>query len=532
MTQTELLAVEPAPTGRLVVRLRSPSLRYLGGVLALALAYYCAAKLGQSLRYTASVAAIWPPAGLGIAALYLYGVRWWPGVLIAEIVVNAELLGGASPLPLGSLVGQQAGNMAEILVGAILLRRLIGPRAGLDSAQRVGGMVLALAAATAVSAFIGTLSMLAGDVVEPPEAATFLRTWWLGDFAGALVVVPAALVWVRQPRAAWARIRTWDGAVLIVTVAALSAAAVSSSEPVTYVVFPALMWAAFRLGPPGATVAVALAAGIVIGLTAHDVGPFSKQPIDHRTLSTQVYVVVMALTTLFVTAVVAERERAARELADATRRAGARALEERHRIARDLHDSVSQSLFSTVLETRTAQREQAAGRADELAPRLETIAELTRSAQSEMRAMIFELGSDPVTDGLPAALAHHAAALGGAQGLAIDVLGDPGPLPIGRHAEAELFAIAREALANVFKHAGASAVSVLCEVRGSAVVVEIRDDGRGFVAGAAHAGSFGLESMRGRAEDIGGRLEIASRRGGPTVVRAAVPVERDGSRPR
>src|SRR6478672_10176130 len=170
--------------------------RYVAGVVALAAAYYGAAKAGQSLQYTASVSAIWPPAGVGIAALYLYGLRWWPGVLIAEIVVNGELLFGASPLPLGSLGGQQAGNMAEILVGAILLRHLIGSRADLDSAQRVGGMVLALAVATAVSAIVGALSMLAGDVVDPSEAPTFLRTWWLGDFAGALVVVPAALVWL------------------------------------------------------------------------------------------------------------------------------------------------------------------------------------------------------------------------------------------------------------------------------------------------------------------------------------------------
>ena len=56
----------------------------------LAAAYYGAAKVGQTLRYTASVSAIWPPAGLGIAALYLWGLRWWPGVLLGELVVNAR----------------------------------------------------------------------------------------------------------------------------------------------------------------------------------------------------------------------------------------------------------------------------------------------------------------------------------------------------------------------------------------------------------------------------------------------------------
>src|SRR3954464_3325463 len=103
--------------------------RYAAGVIGLAAAYYGAAKLGQTLQYTASVSAIWPPAGLGIAVLYLWGLRWWPGILVAELGINAELLFGDHSLPLGSLLGQQTGNIAEIVVGAVLLRRLIGSRA-------------------------------------------------------------------------------------------------------------------------------------------------------------------------------------------------------------------------------------------------------------------------------------------------------------------------------------------------------------------------------------------------------------------
>ena len=70
--------------------LRSRRARYVAGVLALAIAYYAAAKVGQTLRYTASVTAIWPPAGLGIAVLYLWGLRWWPGVFVGELLVNGE----------------------------------------------------------------------------------------------------------------------------------------------------------------------------------------------------------------------------------------------------------------------------------------------------------------------------------------------------------------------------------------------------------------------------------------------------------
>ena len=113
----------------------SRSARYAAGVLVLAVAYYGSAKIGQSLRYTASVSAVWPPAGVGIGALYLFGLRWWPGIFLGELVINSELVLGNSSLPLGSVAGQQLGNMAEIVVGALLLRLLIGQRAASSSAR-------------------------------------------------------------------------------------------------------------------------------------------------------------------------------------------------------------------------------------------------------------------------------------------------------------------------------------------------------------------------------------------------------------
>jgi integral membrane sensor domain MASE1 len=324
--------------------------------MLLGAAYYGAAKLGQTLRYTASVSAIWPPAGLGIAALYLWGIRWWPGVLLGETLVNGELLVHDSTLPVGSLLGQQAGNMAEVIVGALLLRRLLGRGAAMDRVEQVGRMLLALGIATAISATVGTVSMVAGGVIDGHDVIEFWRTWWLGDTSGGLVVLPLILAWAHDPIAVWRRVRSWEGAAVIASVTALSVIAFSTEEPIRYTVFPALIWAAFRFGPPGATLSVAITAGVAIGLTANDVGPFFKQPIDHRTLSTQLYIWVAALTTLFVSAVVSERQRSAYELAEARRAEGARAVEERRRIARDLHDSVSQALFSTLLHTRTAQK--------------------------------------------------------------------------------------------------------------------------------------------------------------------------------
>jgi signal transduction histidine kinase len=530
-TQVQLSPPQPALRRAVAVAVRSRSGRYVAGVLALAVAYYGTAKLGQSLRYTASVSAIWPPAGVGIAALYLWGLRWWPGVFVAELVVNGELLVGDHALPPGSLLGQQAGNMAEVVVGAVLLRRLIGARAALDRAEQVGGLLVALGIATAFSATVGTASMLAGGVIVESEAPTFWRTWWLGDTAGALVVLPLALAWVPEPAAAWRRIRTWQGALMIAATAGLGVLAFSMNGPVTYLAFPALIWAAFRFGPAGATLSIAIAAGVAVGFTAHEAGPFSTQPIDRRTLITQVYIVIAALTTLFLSAVVTERERSAVELAEAKRREDDRAMKERHRIARDLHDSVSQALFSTVLHTRTAQKALKRGGltlSGELKQSLDAIGELTKSAQSEMRALIFELGHDGVEDGLVTALTRHASMLRTRHGLDIDVKG-PERLALSPRAQTELFGIGREALANVVKHAGASKAWVHVEARSGRVLVEIHDDGSGFDPAARHPGHFGLESMQSRAAELGGVLTILSAPGGGTVVRVEARTDTEGA---
>ena len=482
--------------------------------------------MGQTLRYTASVSAVWPPVGLGIAVLYTFGLRWWPGIFLGELLVNGQLLLEHAHPPVGSVMGQWAGNMAEVIVGAWLLRRLIGPRARLDSAAQVGGMLVAVGTATCISATVGTISMLAGGVIDVSSVPTFWRTWLLGDTAGALVVLPLLLTWGAGPRRAWRTMRTLEGATLVALVAALASVAVLSDAPLTYLTFPALIWAAFRFGPPGATLCTAIIAGITIGITADSVGAFYKQQIDNRTLSTQLYVLVSALTALFLSAVVAERRRSAEQLAESKRREKERAMEERRRIARELHDSVSQALFSSVLHTRAAQKAlDGDGAADvRLKQSLRTIDELTKRAQSEMRRFIFEWGPEGIGDGLVPAFTRHVSSFTDGP-VSVRVDGPSDSLPLARATESQLFGIAREALANCLKHSGASAADVRVRTTPKQVVLEIVDDGCGFDPATTHAGHFGLESMRSRADEIGADLLIISAPGRGTVVRVEVPAE-------
>jgi signal transduction histidine kinase len=183
-----------------------------------------------------------------------------------------------------------------------------------------------------------------------------------------------------------------------------------------------------------------------------------------------------------------------------------------------------------VLHTRTAQKalvQEGGSPSGRVGRSLGAIADLTRSVQSEMRALIFELHRDPAHDGLVAALARHASGVRSSDGLTIDVR--PGPrLVLSERVETQLFAIGREALANVQKHAGASAAHVRVEAEQGQVVLEVRDNGRGFDPDAGHPGHFGLDSMRSRAAEIGGRITIASAPGIGTLVQVRVPAETDG----
>jgi signal transduction histidine kinase len=295
-------------------------------------------------------------------------------------------------------------------------------------------------------------------------------------------------------------------------------------------VFPAFIWAALRFGPQGATLAVAVAAVIAVLATSHEQGFFVELSPTDSALNLQLYVTFAALTTFCLAAIVSERRRAAVELAESQRREGERAAMERQRIARDLHDSVSQSLFSTTLHVRTAQRALAREGHDStgsVGEELSEIGQLTRGALAEMRALIFELRPDALTEeGLVAALTKQASALGAREGLVIEVDGPGERLPLRPEVEEQLYRLSQEALANVVKHARASSATVHIAAEDDTVSIEVSDDGRGFDPAAVGREHFGLRSMRGRVADLGGRLEVTSKPGRGTVLRVQVPARR------
>lgn len=200
-------------------------------------------------------------------------------------------------------------------------------------------------------------------------------------------------------------------------------------------------------------------------------------------------------------------------------------VEERNRLARDLHDSVSQTLFSMSLtaeaalltvdtEPETAKRE------------LANLGELSRAALQEMRALIFELRpADLEADGLVQTLEKHVEVLQRTASLNVRVRAD-GYEPQPPKVEMTIFRIVQEALNNAIRHARAGQIEIVITQGHSSLVVVIADDGAGFDTEQPQVRGrrLGLTSMEERAKELGGRLSVVSTPGKGTRVRLEVAV--------
>ena len=199
--------------------------------------------------------------------------------------------------------------------------------------------------------------------------------------------------------------------------------------------------------------------------------------------------------------------------------------QERQRIARDLHDGINQLLIGAMLELTSGRRRIERGATEDSLSAFEAAQDLLRRVESEIRRVVHDLHPQVLEGlGLAAASRRLVDEFAGQSGVTCQV-SVPGELDLSPRIEVCAYRILQESIHNIASHASASEASLRIEARGPNLVVEIRDDGRGFDPAAAVAnGHFGLRSMRQRAEMLGGSLDIATGPGRGTTVRAILPI--------
>jgi len=193
---------------------------------------------------------------------------------------------------------------------------------------------------------------------------------------------------------------------------------------------------------------------------------------------------------------------------------------ERSRLARELHDSVTQALYSVTLYAEATRMALAAGKSDVAVENVQALHAMAREAMVDMRTLIFEL-HPPVLEeeGLVAAMQARLSAVEARAGLQVEIVVE-GEGRVQLRVEGELFWIAVEALNNVVKHARAERVAVRYQLADGKICLEITDDGVGFdVSKAGETGGVGLRGMAERAQRIPGQLQVVSAPGRGTTVR-------------
>jgi integral membrane sensor domain MASE1 len=278
-------------------------------VAALAAVYFVAARLGLTLAFVAEqVTTVWPPAGIALAAVLIFGYRIWPGVLAGAFLAN---LTTSVPAVVAGAIA--IGNTLEALAGAWLLRRIVGFDKGLERIRDVLGLVvLGAALSTTVSATIGSTTLCLAGLQPWSFFRALWWDWWLGDAMGDLLVAPALLTWPAWRRIRWPARRAVEAAaalacLVLVTAGIFGGRLALAAHPLEYTLFPVLIWVALRFGQPGTALAILVASTVAISGTVAGYGPFGGLPLHESLVLLQVFNGVMATTALLLGAAMAER---------------------------------------------------------------------------------------------------------------------------------------------------------------------------------------------------------------------------------
>jgi two-component sensor histidine kinase len=460
-------------------------------VAALCLAYFLLAKAGLTLAsVNPSATPVWPPTGLAIAALLLLGPEAAPAIFLGALLANQTTTGD---LPSSIAIG--FGNTLEALVAALLTSRWAQGVQAFDKPARVVRFAaICLAVATPISATIGAASLRAAGLAELEHLPPIWVTWWLGDFAGALIVAPAIVLWAgaAQPM----RISR-EEALVFAAAAAIGLIAFSPLFEQTafrgalaFLVVLPLLWAALRCAPRTTAMAALIVAGFAVWGTNAGGGPFAQDRPDQSFLLLLMFIASLCLTGLVLAANVAAHRLV---------------LAEKDMLLREVHHRVKNNLQVIASMVHLKARQATAPsrpQFEALAERVYALGRIYDQVHNSDNLAEIDMGQS---------LAEIAAAVRTER---IQVEASAPELRLGVDTAIPLALIALELGSNAAKHAFPQrSGTIRMELRqqnGRRAELRISDDGVGFAPDQVHPHSSGLQIVRGLVKQIEGELETRS----------------------
>ena len=340
-------------------------------VLVLAIVYVASAVPGLTLaEYAGNVTAAWPPAGISLAALLVWGRRAWPGVLIGSFLTNLFVVptGPVAGVALGGALVISSGSTLEILSAAWMLERWAHGRAAAATSAGVGRFVGVCAMSSAGAALVGLLTTATTAGLPMGHWFGYFMTWWVGDWLGMLTITPLVLRDGALPR----RGRTWE--YVAVAVAGLAYVQVvfgrpfpsptGTSLPVAWLILPLALWAGARLGTRAVGGLSVVASAMMSWGTLVGRGPFAGLEPPLALVVNDLLLVTTCLTGLLFAGAAAETAVANLKLQEAARVLERKVAERTERLEAASRALLAEAESRTLLAARlvVAQKQEALGR--------------------------------------------------------------------------------------------------------------------------------------------------------------------------
>ena len=295
--------------------------------MILAAGYSLTGIVGLSLAIPPGYAtAVWPPSGIALAAVLLWGPRVWPGIAAGSVLVNLAVAMTTADATFGAIsiaiaVSIAAGSTVQALVCAGALRRFVGIAHLFETGPATLAYCGIAAAACLVASTWGVATLSVAGLAGESQFLESWQTWWLGDLIGILVFATVFLTW-RQSLQIGSKVWRFGEmsvaflllAVSTAVVFAAPAEAGGAAMPLTFLPLPCLVWIAFRFRPSGVALGICLLSLIAIGATAAGAGPFGGERSAESLLSLQAFIGVTTVTALTLAAAVSGHRASTREL--------------------------------------------------------------------------------------------------------------------------------------------------------------------------------------------------------------------------